>query len=122
MAISRSDLTGGHAASRLAYHVVAKMNEVVDKVRRDEQNRLSDEGKNVLKGSRYLLLYGKEKLDKHPVKKARLDALLEASELLSPEKWAERVALARERAPAFERVHVIIQGGSNARRAIREVF
>jgi len=43
-------------------------------------------------------------------------------ELLSPEKWAERVALARERAPAFERVHVIIQGGSSARQAIREVF
>jgi transposase len=64
------------------YHVVAKMNEVVDKVRRDEQNRLDDEGKKVLKGSRYILLYGKEKLDKQPEKRARLDTLLEANELL----------------------------------------
>jgi len=64
------------------YHVVAKMNEVVDKVRRDEQNRLEDEGKKVLKGSRFLLLYGKEKLAKQPKKKTRLDALLEANELL----------------------------------------
>ena len=64
------------------YHVVAKMNEVIDKVRRDEQNRLDNEGKKVLKGSRYILLHGKEKLDKHPEKKARLNALLEANELL----------------------------------------
>jgi len=64
------------------YHVVAKMNQVVDKVRRDEQNRLGDEGKKLLKGSRYILLYGKEKLDDQPKKKARLDALLEANELL----------------------------------------
>ena len=64
------------------YHVVAKMNEVVDKVRRDEQNRLEDEGKKVLKGSRYILLYGKEKLNKQPEKRARLDTLLEANELL----------------------------------------
>jgi transposase len=64
------------------YHVVAEMNGVVDKVRREEQNRLDAEGKKVIKGSRYLLLYGKEKLEKLPKKQKRLDALLEANELL----------------------------------------
>ena len=38
------------------------MNAVIDHVRRDEQNRLSGEGKKVIKGSRYLLLKGREKL------------------------------------------------------------
>ena len=32
------------------------MNDVVDKVRRDEQNRLKGEGKRVIKGLRHLLL------------------------------------------------------------------
>ncbi len=64
------------------YHVVAEMNRVMDSVRRDEQNRLDAEARKVSKGSRYLLLYGKEKLDELPRKKARLDALLEANEFL----------------------------------------
>jgi len=64
------------------YHVVSEMNGVVDKVRRDEQNRLDAEGKNTIKGGRYLLPYAREKLDEQPDKKARLDELLEANELL----------------------------------------
>jgi transposase len=64
------------------YHVVANMNEVVDEVRRDEQNRLEGEGKDVIKGSRYLLLKAKEKLQQEPQKQARLDALLNINETL----------------------------------------
>ena len=64
------------------YHVVAEMNDVIDKVRREEQSRLEEEGKRTLKGSRYLLLTGKEKLEEQPEKKARLASLLEANELL----------------------------------------
>jgi len=64
------------------YHIVSNMNNVIDKVRRDEQNRLEAEGKNVLKGARYLLLYGKEKLAEKPTKQARLDELLAANETL----------------------------------------
>jgi transposase len=64
------------------YHIVANMNKVVDEVRREEQNRLEGEGKQVLKGSRYLLLRGAEKTAQDPVKQARLEALLSANELL----------------------------------------
>lgn len=64
------------------YHIVANMNDVLDKVRRDEQNRLEGEGKEVIKGSRYLLLRGKENLAKLPEKQTRLDALLAANETL----------------------------------------
>jgi transposase len=64
------------------YHVVAAMNEVVDQVRREEQNRLDGEGKNVVKGSRYLLLRGSERLAEMPDKKARLDELLALNETL----------------------------------------
>lgn len=64
------------------YHVVSNMNHVIDQVRRDEQNRLEEEGKKVLKGARYLLLYGKEKLAEKPDKQARLDELLAANETL----------------------------------------
>lgn len=65
------------------YHVVSNMNDVVSDVRRDEQNRLEEEGKNVIKGSRYLLLYAKEKLADMPEKQSRLDALLAINETLS---------------------------------------
>jgi transposase len=65
------------------YQVVSNMNDVVDKVRRDEQNRQEEEeGIKLLKGSRYLLLRGKEKLAEMPQKQARLDALLEVNETL----------------------------------------
>ncbi len=64
------------------YHVVSNMNDVVDKVRRAEQNRLEAEGKNVIKGARYLLLYAKEKLAEMPEKQSRLDTLLAINETL----------------------------------------
>ena len=64
------------------YDVVANMNEVIDKVRRDEQNRLEGEGKQLIKGSRYLLLRAKETLAQLPDKQARLDALLAVNAIL----------------------------------------
>jgi transposase len=65
------------------YHLVSNMNDVVDKVRRDEQNRQEkEEDQKLIKGSRYLLLRGKEKLAKLPDKQSRLDALLEVNETL----------------------------------------
>jgi len=71
------------------FHVVALMNRVLEKIRRAEQNRLSDEDRKVLKGSRFLLLYGIENLARkdltHPTvipRLERLDALLEANQTL----------------------------------------
>lgn len=65
------------------YHIVAGMNKVIDQVRRDEQNRLEGEDKKILKGSRYLLLYGQENLKKKkPEKVSRLEELLAANETL----------------------------------------
>ncbi|MBK6580273.1 MAG: ISL3 family transposase [Sandaracinaceae bacterium] len=64
------------------FHIVSAMNAVISEVRRGEQNRLEGEGKRVLKGSRYLLLYGKETLADDPDKRTRLDALLAANEVL----------------------------------------
>jgi transposase len=65
------------------YHLVANMNEVITNVRRLEQNRLAGEDKLTLKGSRYLLLYARERLEKEkPEKIPRLEALLAANETL----------------------------------------
>jgi len=64
------------------YHIVANMNAVLDDIRRDEQNRLEEEGKLVIKGSRYLLLRAKENLAKLPEKQARLNTLLALNETL----------------------------------------
>jgi transposase len=72
------------------YHLVSNMNDVVDKVRRDEQNRLEEEGKKIIKGSRYLLLRAKEKLEKMPEKQARLNELLAINDTL------QRVYLLKE--------------------------
>jgi len=47
---------------------------------RDEQRRLAGEDKEVIEGTRYLLLHGEEKLDEHsPEKMAKLDEVLEAN-------------------------------------------
>lgn len=64
------------------FHIVASMNKVIDEVRRSEQGRLEGEGKRILKGSRYLLLYGEETLSAWPDKKTRLEALLAANATL----------------------------------------
>ena len=71
------------------YHVVALMNRVIDDVRRAEQNRLDEADCKVLKGSRFLLLYGIENLTRkdqtEPLlvpRLERLDALFEANETL----------------------------------------
>ena len=66
------------------YHLVSAMNHVIDQVRRSEQNRQEEEGKKFIKGSRYLLLYAREKLaTKPPEKQERLERLLEANETLN---------------------------------------
>ena len=66
------------------YHIVSNMNGVIDKIRRLEQKRLEgEEERKVLKGSRYLLLYARETLErKKPEKLERLEELLAANETL----------------------------------------
>lgn len=44
------------------YHVVSLVNEAIDETRRDLLHQLSGQGRQVLKGSRFLLLMGLEKL------------------------------------------------------------
>jgi transposase len=91
------------------YHLVSSMNDTIDSIRREEQRRLEGKDKQILKGTRYLLLYGEEKLDEQsPEKLAKLDEVLEANETLQkayilkekfrrfweqPSKWAAKVFL-----------------------------
>lgn len=64
------------------YHLVAKMNDVIDKVRRSEYQNKSEEQKAVIKGSRYLLLTASEKIEKDDEKHSRLQALLKLNETI----------------------------------------
>jgi transposase len=64
------------------FHLVAAMNEVLDQIRRTEQNRLEQQGKQVLKGGRYLLLGARERVHQQPRQRSRLGALLEANQTL----------------------------------------
>ena len=59
------------------YHVSALMNKAIEEVRREQQAQLDDEGRQILKGSRFLLLKNYEKLDEE--KKDRLQQLLDAN-------------------------------------------
>jgi transposase len=59
------------------YHVSALMNKGIEDLRREQQSRLDEEGKEVLKGSRFLLLKNYETLDQE--KQSRLDQLLQAN-------------------------------------------
>jgi len=56
------------------FHVIKNYSKVIDRVRIDEYRRAKEEGKEVLKGTRYLLLKNREKLS--PREESRLDALL----------------------------------------------
>ena len=62
------------------FHVVRELNRAVDEVRREEQQRYSKEGKHLLKGSRFLLLKGEERLS--PASRAQLSELLSLNENL----------------------------------------
>ena len=64
------------------FHLVAAINDVLDEVRRCEQQRLEGQGKRVLKGGRYLLLANGEDLPSQPAKASRLQALLAANQTL----------------------------------------
>ena len=62
------------------YHVMALMNRKIDGLRRDQQRTLEGDGKQVLKGSRFLLLRNYEVLGQDD--RGRLDELLEANQPL----------------------------------------
>jgi transposase len=61
------------------YHVVALVNRAIDETRRDLYRKLTDEERQVLKGSRFLLLRGMEHL-----KPRSLERLMELMEVNEP--------------------------------------
>jgi transposase len=63
------------------FHVVKAYGEVIDQVRRDEQNKADRSRGKVLKGSRYLLLSNRRNL--RPDQRVRLRELLELNERLN---------------------------------------
>ena len=64
------------------FHITKMMNEVLDEVRRSERNRLESQGKQVLKGGRYLLLRNRYSVEQDLADSRRLDTLLRASDTL----------------------------------------
>jgi transposase len=63
------------------FHAVAAFNRVIDVVRNTEYRKATEAGREVIKGSKYLLLKNKEHL--YGEEKPRLKALLELNETLS---------------------------------------
>lgn len=63
------------------FHVVAAFNRVIDKVRNNEYRKATEMGREVIKGSKYLLLKNKDHLSEE--ERPRLKALLELNETLS---------------------------------------
>ena len=64
------------------FHIMKLMNQVLDQVRRSEQSRLESEGKQVLKGGRYLLLRNRITVEKDEAASSRLEQLLSANHTL----------------------------------------
>ena len=62
------------------YHIVAKVNNAIDETRRDMARELSGQAKEVIKGSRFLLLRGLESLKPNAL--AKLMTLMELNEPL----------------------------------------
>ncbi len=63
------------------FHVVQAFNKVIDKVRNDEYRKADREGKEVLKGSKYILLKNKRNLRKE--ERPKLKAILEANKAIT---------------------------------------
>ncbi|MDZ7696856.1 MAG: ISL3 family transposase [Deltaproteobacteria bacterium] len=59
------------------YHISALMNRAIEDLRREQQNQLDEDGKQVLKGTRFLLLKNYENLTEE--KQNRLQSLLEVN-------------------------------------------
>ena len=74
------------------FHVVSHAGKAVDEVRRAEHRRLAAEGASVLKGTRQLWLWGREKLDRE--QRRELGRLLEA-DLNTGLAWALKEDLRR---------------------------
>jgi len=72
------------------FHIVAHMNEAVDKVRRKENKLLRGDGDDRLVGSKHMWLYGKENL---PLKYAGAFDLLRQSSLKTARAWAIKESL-----------------------------
>jgi transposase len=64
------------------FHVVAQFSRVIDKVRRTEYRKASQEGKSVLKGARYLLLKNRSNLRRFE-EREHLRKLLELNEVIN---------------------------------------
>ena len=63
------------------FHIVANLNAAIDEVRRGEWRAAKAEGKKVIKGSRYLLMMGRENLDESGL--GRLHEVTRLNERLS---------------------------------------
>ncbi len=63
------------------FHVVQAFNKVIDKVRNEEYRKADREGKEVLKGSKYILLKKKRNLRKE--ERPKLKAILEANKSIT---------------------------------------
>ena len=63
------------------FHVMSLMNKAIDSFRREYQRTMSNTGRKLLKGSRFLLLENYENLDAD--KRSRLDKLLQLNEPLA---------------------------------------
>jgi transposase len=63
------------------FHAVSSFNRVIDKVRNSEYRKATQAGKQVIKGSKYLLLKNRDQLNGE--ERPRLKALLELNETLS---------------------------------------
>jgi len=62
------------------FHVIKLLNEHIDEIRREEmRNAESDEIRKIIKGKRYLLLYGRENLRKRDVEPLKALLLLNAN-------------------------------------------
>lgn len=64
------------------FHVIAAFNKVIDKVRNEEYRQANDEDKEVIKGSKYLLLKNKANVDRKEARQ-HLKRLLALNETLS---------------------------------------
>lgn len=72
------------------FHIVAHMNEAVDKVRRRENKALRADGDDTLTGSRNMWLYGEENL---PEKYEAAFAALRSADLKTARAWAIKESL-----------------------------
>ncbi|GAA5482410.1 transposase [Haloferula sargassicola] len=107
------------------FHVVANLNGAIDEVRRSEWREAEVEGEELIEGSRYLLMMGRQNLDESGLDRlleiTRLNGKLSTAYILKEEFRLIYIQSVRQRALGTSPNASLVRGGAGILRDLAEI-